>query len=171
MLVKENRLSFVLAAWSMSDEASVYYEDFINNVQAGNEYLEKELGFRPTIGWQIDPFGHHSATAALFADMRFDAIFFARIDYQDKEKRLEEKSMEFLWRPMSENRGNSTEILAHMMYQHYSAPRHFCFSIFCDDDAIVEDPLLETYNINEKVDELHEYFLHMSKHYRTKNIM
>lgn len=106
MLVKENRLSFVLAGWSMSDEADVYYEDFINNMRVGNEFLEREVGFRPTIGWQIDPFGHQSATAALFADMRFDALFFARIDYQDKAKRLEDKSMEFLWRPLSYNSGN-----------------------------------------------------------------
>ena len=36
MLVRENRLVFALAGWAMSDEACVYYEDFINNIIAGN---------------------------------------------------------------------------------------------------------------------------------------
>ncbi len=169
-LVKQNQLSFVLAGWSMADEASPYYEDFINNILVGNMFLEKEVGFKPTIGWQIDPFGHQSATAAIFADMKFDAWFFSRMDYQDKQKRLEEKSLEFLWRPLSANRGNSTEIFTHMTYNHYSAPPGFCFYIDCHDDAIVTDPLLETYNIEEKVDELHDFLIHQAEHYRGNNL-
>ena len=73
MLVKNNRLVFVNAGWSMSDEATVHYEDFLNNMKAGHDFLKAELDFKPTIGWHIDTFGHHSATAALFAEMGFNA--------------------------------------------------------------------------------------------------
>jgi len=31
--------------------------------------------------------------------MGFQAFFFARIDYQDKEKRLNDSAMEMLWKP------------------------------------------------------------------------
>jgi hypothetical protein len=37
----------------------------------------------------------------LFSDMGFDAVFIARMDRHDKDKRLEDKSMEFVWRPSS----------------------------------------------------------------------
>jgi hypothetical protein len=37
--------------------------------------------------------------------MGFDAWFFARLDYQDKARRLDAKQMEFIWRPMYEHLG------------------------------------------------------------------
>ena len=38
--------------------------------------------------------------------MGFDALFFARIDYKDKEKRMKTKELEWIWRPSSETLGN-----------------------------------------------------------------
>jgi len=40
--------------------------------------------------------------------MGFDAFFFARLDYEDRENRKKEKSMEFIWRPMYSTLGNTT---------------------------------------------------------------
>jgi len=65
----------------MSDEACIHYEDFINNMVQGHQFLLKEFGVKPRIGWHIDLFGHSSMSARIFADMGFDAWFFARIDY------------------------------------------------------------------------------------------
>lgn len=53
---------------------------------------------RPHIGWQIDPFGHSREQASLFAQMGFDGMLFGRIDYQDKNNRLENQTMEFIWK-------------------------------------------------------------------------
>lgn len=53
---------------------------------------------RPHIGWQIDPFGHSREQASLFAQMGFDGLFLGRIDYQDKRKRLREKTAEMVWK-------------------------------------------------------------------------
>lgn len=60
---------------------------------------------RPHIGWQIDPFGHSREQASLFAQLGFDGMFFGRLDYQDKSKRLKDKTMEFIWKG-SLNLGN-----------------------------------------------------------------
>ena len=87
-LVSDGRLEFLNAGWSMSDEACPSFDDFINNMQKGHDFLMKEIGVRPRIAWHIDPFGHSNAAPRIFADMGFDAWFFARLDYQDKERRL-----------------------------------------------------------------------------------
>lgn len=31
--------------------------------------------------------------------MGMDALYFARIDYQDRERRIKDKAMEMLWKP------------------------------------------------------------------------
>ena len=60
-------------------------------------YKFSECG-RPRIAWQIDPFGHSREQANLFAEMGFDGLFFGRLDYADKAKRLKEKTMEMVWK-------------------------------------------------------------------------
>lgn len=50
----------------------------------GHQFLLETFGVRPTIGWQIDPFGHSASQASLFAQMGFDAV------HQKKKKKKEE---------------------------------------------------------------------------------
>jgi len=38
--------------------------------------------------------------------MGFDALFFARLDEQDKQNRLENQEMEFIWRPFEDSLGH-----------------------------------------------------------------
>ena len=73
LLVNEKRLEFVNGGWSMHDEACPSYDDMLINMQHGHAFLLAEFGVRPTIGWQIDTFGHSTANARLFAEMGFDA--------------------------------------------------------------------------------------------------
>jgi alpha-mannosidase len=98
-LVKNGQLELVNAGWSMHDEACPIYDDMINNMMIGHDFVLKEFGVKPRIGWQIDPFGHSSTNARLFAEMGFDALFFARIDYQDKNRRMDSRELEWVWRP------------------------------------------------------------------------
>lgn len=59
---------------------------------------------RPKVGWQIDPFGHSREMASLFAQFGFDGLFFARLDWRDKSKRLTTGTAEMIWNG-SENLG------------------------------------------------------------------
>ena len=114
-LAKEGRLEFVNAGWSMHDEACTHYEDQLNNMIIGHDFLLKEVGVKPRVGWHIDPFGHSNTNARLFAEMGFDGIFFARADFQDAEKRVNESSTEWLWRPSFDHVGKKGQLLAHML--------------------------------------------------------
>jgi hypothetical protein len=62
--------------------------------------------------------------------MGFDSVFFARIDYGDKERRLNNLEMEWLWRPNSKSLGNDVQLFTHTLYAHYCAPGGFDFSVF-----------------------------------------
>ena len=46
-------------------------------------WLNDTFGKTPTIGWQIDPFGHSATHASLIIGLGgYDALFFGRADYQ-----------------------------------------------------------------------------------------
>ena len=83
-LVQNGQLELVSGGWSMNDEACTIYDDIINNMQLGHDFILKEFGVKPRIGWQIDLFGQSNTNARLFAEMGFDAVFYGRIDYIER---------------------------------------------------------------------------------------
>jgi lysosomal alpha-mannosidase len=170
-LVREGRLELLNAGWSMEDEACVYYEDMINNMMIGHQFVEREFGIKPRVGWHIDPFGHSNANQRLFAEMGFDAFFIARLDYQDKQKRLKDKTMEFVWRPMWDTLGESAQIFTHALYNHYSAPPGFDFDMLADEDPFITNQKLTTYNAPEKAMKFHEWIMEQRRHYTSNNIL
>lgn len=163
-LVKNGQFEFINGGYAMNDEADVYYEDCIEQMALGHKFLLENFGVTPEVGWQIDPFGHANAQAAMFAQMGFKALFMARIDYQDKEKRMNEKGMELLWIPET-SQGNENAILAHVNFHHYSNPTNFCFDVLCNDGIVTDD------NVAIKANTFVEYFKEMSKSYKTKELM
>lgn len=146
-LVYNGQLEFINGGWCMNDEATTYYQSIIDQMTLGHEFLLNEFGVKPTIGWHIDPFGHSSTQASLFALMGFDAFMFGRIDYEDKILRMEEKNLEFVWRP-SPSLGASNEIFTVVTYHGYNPPKGFCFDIHCNDDPIQGNPNLSDYDLD-----------------------
>lgn len=74
----------------------------------------------------------------MFLKKGFDGMFLSRIDYQDKEQRLDERTMEMIWSG-SNNLGVDGEIFTGILYDHYIAPPGFCFdqavNKFCHDPS------------------------------------
>ena len=149
----------------MNDEATTYYEDVIDQMTLGHQWLLDELGVRPTVGWQVDPFGHTNSMASLFAQMGLNALVFGRADYQDREARLERRAMEFLWRPHQKS-DEDHSLLGVYLYNQYQPPSGFCFDILCDQTPVMYDKRLEGYNLPERAREFADYFLNMSRHYK-----
>lgn len=53
-------------------------------------------------------------TLLFLLQLGFDSLFFARIDYQDRAKRLREKTLEVIWQG-SKSLGSSSQVKAHIM--------------------------------------------------------
>ena len=160
----------------MHDEACTHYDDMMNNMMIGQEWIENVFGVRPRIGWSIDPFGHSSANPRLLADMGMDAWFFARLDYEDKEQRLKDKTMQFVWKPMYDSLGKDVEIFTSIMQDHYCWPDGFWMDDRYNwntnvDDPVVSDSTLQSFNADYKAEVMYNYTIDMSAHYRGNHLL
>ncbi|KAL6653701.1 hypothetical protein ACP70R_008625 [Stipagrostis hirtigluma subsp. patula] len=138
--------------WCMHDEAAAHYIDMIDQTTLGHRMIKKQFNKTPKAGWQIDPFGHSAVQAYLLGvELGFDSMHFARIDYQDKEKRKEDKGLEVVWHG-SRTFGSSSQIFTNAFPNNYSPPKGFGFEV-SDEDMIPvqDDPSLFDYNVEERV--------------------
>ncbi|CAD6203815.1 GSCOCG00009812001-RA-CDS [Cotesia congregata] len=170
--VNEGRLEIIGGAWSMNDEATTHYQSIIDHSTWGFRRLNDTLGecARPKIGWQIDPFGHSREQASLFAQFGFDGMFIGRLDYQDKYKRLKDKTAEFLWKASS-SLGEKANLFSVALFNNYSPPPGFCFDVLCSDDPLIDDPESPDNNIEARINVFYNYTLDQAKNYRTNNII
>lgn len=139
-LVSNEQLSFVNGGWCMHDEAATHFIGMIDQTTLGHRFLKKELGVIPRVGWQLDPFGHSSSQASVFTSkMGFDALYFGRIDYQDRTKRLYTKQCEGIWNS-SRNLKDTAVFwgLTGSFRGNYGAPGGFCFDVECEDPYIID---------------------------------
>lgn len=86
--------------------------------------------------------------------MGFDAWFFARLDNQDKQRRIQDKEMEFIWLPDSKQLGNDNAIFTHVLYNHYSAPDGFNMYMTGNDAPFIIDEANVDYNAPERATQL-----------------
>ncbi|KAL7161944.1 hypothetical protein ACSBR2_042425 [Camellia fascicularis] len=170
-LVSSGQLEFINGGMCMHDEAAPHYIDMIDQTTLGHRFIKEEFDVTPRIGWQIDPFGHSAVQAYLLgAEVGFDSLFFGRIDYQDRAKRKNEKSLEVVWRG-SKSLGSSAQIFAGAFPKNYEPPEGFYFEID-DDSPIVQDNIkLFDYNVQERVNDFVAAALSQANITRTNHIM
>ncbi|KAI7986126.1 putative alpha-mannosidase [Camellia lanceoleosa] len=170
-LVSSGQLEFINGGMCMHDEAAPHYIDMIDQTTLGHRFIKEEFDVTPRIGWQIDPFGHSAVQAYLLgAEVGFDSLFFGRIDYQDRAKRKNEKSLEVVWRG-SKSLGSSAQIFAGAFPKNYEPPDGFYFEID-DDSPIVQDNIkLFDYNVQERVNDFVAAALSQANITRTNHIM
>jgi lysosomal alpha-mannosidase len=58
-----------------------------------------------------------------------------------------------------------------VLFNGYNPPDGYCFDIFCTDDPINDDPRLEDYNVEEKVDGFIKASEEWAAPYKTKNVL
>jgi len=166
--VKNGQLEFINGGWCMNDEATTYFESMIDQMTLGHRLLRQEFGITPKVAWHIDPFGHSANQASLYSRMGFDGFIFTRIDYQDKQNRISEKNLEFVWRPSS-TLGSESDIFCHVTSGHYSPPDNFNFER--GDDPIQDDPNLYDMNVEAKCDQFINEMYETAEFYRTNELL
>ncbi|KAL0014657.1 hypothetical protein SO802_001726 [Lithocarpus litseifolius] len=171
-LVSSGQLEFINGGMCMHDEAATHYIDMIDQTTLGHRFIKEEFGIIPRIGWQIDPFGHSAVQAYLLgAELGFDSLFFGRIDYQDRAKRINEKSLEFVWQG-SKSLGSSAQIFAGAFPKNYEPPPGGFYYEVNDDSPIVQDDInLFDYNVQERVDAFVAAAVSQANITRTNHIM
>lgn len=170
-LVNSGQLELINGGMCMHDEAAPHYIDMIDQTTLGHRFIKQEFDITPRIGWQIDPFGHSATQAYLLgAEVGFDSLFFARIDYQDRAKRKDDKSLEVIWRG-SKSLGSSAQIFAGAFPENYEPPSNFYYEVN-DDSPIVQDNMdLFDYNVPERVNEFVAAALSQANITRTNHVM
>ena len=68
--------------------------------------------------------------------MGFDALFFGRIDYQDRVPRTAEKKLEMVWKA-SASLDRQGWLFTGVLPHSYSEPLSFCFDISCSDQPVM----------------------------------
>ncbi|KAK7290561.1 hypothetical protein RIF29_05069 [Crotalaria pallida] len=170
-LVDSGRLEFINGGMCMHDEATPHYIDLIDQTTLGHQFIKEEFGKTPRVGWQIDPFGHSAVQAYLLgAELGFDSLFFARIDYQDRAKRLKEKTLEVVWQG-SRSLGSSSQIFTGIFPRHYDPPDGFTFEINDVSPPIQDDIQLFDYNVQERVNDFVSAALAQANVTKTNHIM
>ncbi|KAI3500943.1 hypothetical protein L1887_36772 [Cichorium endivia] len=170
-LVNTGRLEFINGGMCMHDEATPHYIDLIDQTTLGHMFILREFGQKPRVGWQIDPFGHSSVQAYLLgAEVGFDSLFFARMDYQDRDKRKIDKTLEVVWQG-SKSLGSSSQIFTGIFPRHYDPPDGFTFEINDVSPPIQDDVLLFDYNVQERVNDFVAAAMAQANVTRTNHIM
>ncbi|XP_028761137.1 alpha-mannosidase At3g26720 [Neltuma alba] len=170
-LVNSGQLEFINGGMCMHDEATPHYIDLIDQTTLGHQFIKEEFGKIPRVGWQIDPFGHSAVQAYMLgAELGFDSLFFARIDYQDRAKRLKEKTLEVVWQG-SKSLRSSSQIFTGIFPRHYDPPDGFTFEINDVSSPIQDDVLLFDYNVQERVNDFVSAALAQANVTRTNHIM
>ena len=65
--------------------------------------------------------------------MGYDGLFFGRLDYADKEKRMSERKMEMIWRGEEDDESGKSDLFTGALFHAYSPPpgrnsiTHFAF--------------------------------------------
>ncbi|XP_062197147.1 probable alpha-mannosidase At5g13980 [Phragmites australis] len=171
-LISSGRLELINGGMCMHDEAAVHYIDMIDQTTLGHRFIKEEFGQIPRIGWQIDPFGHSAVQAYLLgAEVGFDAFYFFRIDYQDRDTRKGTKELEVVWRG-SKTFGSSADIFAGIFPKNYEPPPGgFYFEVDADSPVVQDDPFLFDYNVEERVNDFVAAALAQANITRTNHIM
>ncbi|CAI4224969.1 unnamed protein product [Auanema sp. JU1783] len=171
LLIENGQIELIGGGWVQNDEAASHYVDIIDQMTLGLRHLSDFFGVCgvPRVAWQIDPFGHSKELANIFALMGYTSLFFARIHYLEKQSRLQNKTLEFIWNASEDLK---TQILTGAFYQdNYGPPEGFCWDALCGDDPIMDNIEMEGYNVNEKLKAFEKHVKEQVSVQRSNHVM
>ncbi|CUG94229.1 alpha-mannosidase precursor, putative [Bodo saltans] len=140
-LVENGQLQFAGGGWCSHDEATTTYQDMLEQMTIGHQFIVAEFGVDalPRIQWQVDPFGHSAGQVLILSQASdVEALYFSRIDYQDFSDRQHDQTREFFWMP-SPSLGEKAVVFASMMlHGTYCPPIDMNFDILLNEPTVVD---------------------------------
>lgn len=127
-LVRDGRVDVVGGGWVSHDEAVTPVHLAAAQFDAGAAALRAVVGdddWRPTVAWQIDPFGHAASTPAVLAHLGYKHVVVNRVPRGARREAVRRRGREFVWTRAGSSRG---QVVAHMLRRHYNVPRALDFT-------------------------------------------
>lgn len=75
-----------------------------------------------------------------------------------------------IWRPFFDHLGKDAEIFTNVFYDFYYAPSGFQVDARNNDAPVIDNVLLETYNVDKKAEQLKDFLVGMNETYRTNHL-
>ena len=154
-LISQKRLEFVFCGYVVNDEATPFYNDIIDNIRLGHQFLFDEFNIKPSSAFFLDSFGHNSGNAHIVSQMGFDSLVLGRMHIDYLELMKDKKLLEFNWDMFGKGNSNKN-ILTHVLALHYG------YTQFLQD---LED------NVNHVMPKFINHLNQILKGIRHKNIL
>lgn len=164
-LILGNRMEFVNGGWVQHDEACLLFGDMIDQTTRGHHWLAREFdGLVPTVGWQLDPFGHSNTQAWLLsAKAGFSSLFFGRSDYRELAQRYKNATLQYIWQGRQLAQGEPmSHVLTSQLFGdgnlgNYGTKYEFEFTDATRRNYVQDDEEMQDYNLDLWVERIVEW--------------
>lgn len=140
-LVASGQLLFAGGGWCSHDEATTTYQDILEQMTLGHQFILAEFGTSalPKIQWQVDPFGHSAGQVLILSESSdVEALYFSRIDYIDFAERQRKQTREFFWMPSPSLGEKAVVFTSMMLHGTYCPPIDMNFDILLNEPTVVD---------------------------------
>ena len=122
-LIQDKRIEIVTGGFVVNDEATTSYNDIVDQIRLGQQFLLEEFNILPKTAMYFDSYGHSAGNAHLMAQLNFENLILGRMHVDYLELFQEKNWTEFYWVPFDNNNSNK-KIFTHIL------PLHYGYSLF-----------------------------------------
>ena len=114
-LINQKRIEFVLGGYIMNDQATPLYQDIMEQLRYGLQFLYEEFNYTTKTAWYLDSFGLSSGNTHILSSLDYNFLITERIFYEEIKRMKKDKKIEFYWKGFSnENTGRKIMLRSYL---------------------------------------------------------